>query len=86
MTREFRGDESRSAGMVRQKLQRFFAVLLSAVVEGAAHHNFLALRVDALVEKEFRIFARLVNGPACERLGHRDYVLLRIAGIDAYGV
>ena len=86
MTREFGGNEPRRVRIVREHFQRFFAVFLAAVVEGVAHHDFLALRVKLGPEHKFGIAARLANGPAGEALGHFDHVLLRVAGVDADGV
>ncbi len=74
------------AGLAGEHFQGFFAVFFAAVVEGAAHHDFLAFAVNFFVEKEFGIFARLVNGPARQALGHLNHVLLGVAGVHADGV
>ena len=86
VARQFGGNEMRSVRIVRQHLERFFAVFLAAVVEGVAHHDFLALGVEFRTEHEFGIAPRLANGPAGESIGHFDHVLLRVARIDADGV
>ena len=72
--------------IVREQLQRFLAVFFSAVIEGATHHNFLALRVDTSSKKNSGSLRGSWTVQPVSVSAICDHVLLRVAGIDADGV
>src|SRR5690348_13396818 len=86
MACEFSGNKFRGVRIVRQHLERLFAIFFSARVKSVAHNNYFPFGVKFGLEDKFRITAGLADSPATKTAGHLNHVLLRIAGIHADGV
>src|SRR5689334_3535477 len=84
---EFRRDESRGRGVIREQIEHFVAVMLAAAgFDVTAKYDFLALVVQLRHESEAAPLTRICNRPAGERARHLRHVLLRVAAIDAQRV
>ena len=69
--------------IARQNIQDFFAVFHSTGVNLMPEDGFRAVVVNAIVEEEFGVAARLLDRPSGKGLCDIDDVVLRVAAIDA---